>query len=63
MDFDDFINEKDSSTEDPLELRAVKKKIKKRGRKPKMDAPLLERKSDLTEYIEENSAYVKSYKT
>jgi hypothetical protein len=63
MDFDDFINEKDSSAEDPAELRTVKKKIKKRGRKPKLDAPLLERKSDLTEYIEENSAYVKSYKS
>jgi len=63
MDFDDFINEKDSSVEDPAEAKAIKKKIKKRGRKPKMDAGLLDRKSDLTEYIEENSAYIKYYQS
>ena len=62
MEFDDIINEKDSSSEEPMEEKKYRNR-KKRGRKPKTDDPLLEKQSELTKLFEENRLNCKNYKS
>lgn len=63
MDLEETPNDKETSSDDQNEAKKLVKKGKKRGRKPKSELSLLEKKSFLTTFIEENIEFCKSYRS